>query len=546
MAASQPFGLSCRGGLNTNLNQLEMLTQPGQAVKLRNFEVDPDGGYRRISGFSQFGDGTRPNTDNDVFGLQVYADGVIACVGTNVYFSQDGDSWLQINRASVAGGGDNYSTFTGRSAAARTSQDLATFAVYEGLTDYGEVIITDRGSGVKPMYFKMTGTGSALSSRTYFCEEITVSGTEYPKFCVIHDRHLVVAGAATTPNTIYYSNTLLDSSNNDDLTDFTGTGSGSIVLDDQVVGIKSFRDDLIIFCSNSIYKLQNINDSNAIIVTPITKNVGCLDGNSIQEIGGDLVFLSPDGIRTIAGTARIGDVELSSVSRQVQSIIGDVAAEIDTYRISSTVLRSKSQYRLFYSGSGASTGTSRGIIGTFTPNGFEWSETLGIQAHGLTSGFDKDGVEKTYHGDKDGYIYVHDNGNYFTPAGTATNIVAEYQTPNFDFGDVGTRKTLLYTRMSFTPEGDIQPTLRVRYDYEDQNIPQPGDYTLSTIPIPAVFGSSGTTFNAATFGASNDPMVRQAVQGSGNTCSFKIFSDDQKAPYTINGFYIDYVPSGRR
>ena len=124
--------------------------------------------------------------------------------------------------------------------------------------------------------------------------------------------------------------------------------------------------------------------------------------------------------------------------------------------------------------------------------------------------------------------------------------MAEYQTPNFDFGDVGTRKTLLYTRMSFTPEGDIQPTLRVRYDYEDQNIPQPGDYTLSTIPIPAVFGSSGTTFNAATFGASNDPMVRQAVQGSGNTCSFKIFSDDQKAPYTINGFYIDYVPSGRR
>ena len=546
MAASQPFGISCKGGLNTNLNQLEMLTQPGQAVKLRNFEVDPDGGYRRISGFSQFGDGTRPNTDNDVFGLQVYADGVIACVGTNVYFSQDGDSWLQINRASVAGGGDNYSTFTGRSAAARTSQDLATFAIYEGITDYGEVIITDRGSGVKPMYFKMTGTGSALSSRTYFCEEITVSGTEYPKFCVIHDRHLVVAGAATTPNTIYYSNTLLDSSNNDDLTDFTGTGSGSIVLDDQVVGIKSFRDDLIIFCSNSIYKLQNINDSNAIIVTPITKNVGCLDGNSIQEIGGDLVFLSPDGIRTIAGTARIGDVELSSVSRQVQSIIGDVAAEIDTYRISSTVLRSKSQYRLFYSGSGASTGTSRGIIGTFTPNGFEWSETLGIQAHGLTSGFDKDGVEKTYHGDKDGYIYVHDNGNYFTPAGTATNIVAEYQTPNFDFGDVGTRKTLLYTRMSFTPEGDIQPTLRVRYDYEDQNIPQPGDYTLSTIPIPAIFGSSGTTFNGATFGASNDPMVRQAVQGSGNTCSFKVFSDDQKAPYTINGFYIDYVPSGRR
>ena len=408
MAASQPFGVSCKGGLNTNLNQIEMLAQPGTATKLRNFEVDPDGGYRRISGFSQFGDGTRPNTDNDIFGLHVYADGLIACAGTNIYFSQDGDSWLQINKDSVASGGDNYSTFTGRSTLARTSQDLATFAVYEGTSDYGEVIITDRGSGVKPMYFKMTGTGSALSTRTYFCKEVTVSGTVYPKFCVIHDKHLVVGGAATAPNTIYYSNTLADS---DDLTDFTGTGSGSIVLDDQVVGLKSFRDDLIIFCSNSIYKLENINNSSTITVTPITQNVGCLDGNSIQEIGGDLVFLSPDGIRTVAGTARIGDVELGSVSRQIQSLIGTLASSVNSFRISSTVLRSKSQYRLFYSSATATSSTSKGIIGTITPNGFEWSETLGIQAHGLTSGFDKDGIEKTYHGDKDGYIYVHDDGN---------------------------------------------------------------------------------------------------------------------------------------
>ena len=543
MTASQPYGVSCKGGLNTNLNQFEMLAQPGLATKLRNFEVDPDGGYRRINGYSQFGDGTRPNTDNDIFGLEVYADGLIACSGTNIYFSQDGDSWLQINKASVDAGGDNYSTFTGRSTLARTSQDLASFAIYEGITDYGEVIITDEGSGVKPMYFKMTGTGSALSSRTYFCKEITVSGTVYPKFCVIHDKHLVVAGAATAPNTIYYSNTIADS---DDVTDFTGTGAGSIVLDDQVVGIKSFRDDLIIFCSNSIYKLQNINNASTIAVAPITKNVGCLDGRSIQEIAGDLIFLSPDGIRTIAGTARIGDVELGSVSRQIQSIVSDIASAINTYRIDSAVLRKKSQYRLFYSGSGASHTTSRGIIGTLTPNGFEWSETLGIQAHAIASSFDKDRIEKTYHGDKDGYIYVHDDGDYFTPAGSAANIVAEYTTPNLDFGDLGTRKTLQYVRMSLSPEGAVQPSLRVRFDYEDRNVPQPLDYELDSVSLPAIFGNSSSTFNTVVFGAQNDPMVRQAVQGSGHTSSFKIFSDDQKAPYAVNGFYIDYVPSGRR
>ena len=537
--ATQPFGVSCKGGLNTNLNQFEMLAHPGTATKLRNFEVDPDGGYRRINGYSQFGDGTRPNTDNDIVGLEVYADGVIACSGTNIYFSQDGDSWLQINKDSVDAGGDNYSTFTGRSTLARTSQDLASFAIYEGDTDYGEIIITDEGSGVKPLYFKMTGTGSALSSRTYFCKEITVSGTVYPKFCVLHDKHLVVGGAATAPNTIYYSGT-------SDIDDFTSSGSGSIKLDDQVVGLKSFRDDLIIFCSNSIYKLQNINNASTIAIVPITKNVGCLDGRSIQEIAGDLIFLSPDGIRTIAGTARIGDVELGSVSRQIQSIISDMAASINTFRIDSAVLRKKSQYRLFYSPSGASSTTSRGIIGTLTPNGFEWSETLGIQAHAIASSFDKDRIEKTYHGDKDGYIYVHDDGDYFTPAGTATNIMAEYTTPNLDFGDLGTRKTLQYARISLTPEGLVQPSLRIKFDYEDRTIPQPPDYVLDSVSLPAIFGNSSSTFNTVVFGSQNDPMVRQAVQGSGHTSSFKIFSDDQNAPYAVNGMYIDYTPTSRR
>ena len=62
---SQPWGYSCKGGLNVNLNQLEMLQNPGAATRLRNFEVDPDGGYRRIDGFTPFGD-TKPNGSNTI------------------------------------------------------------------------------------------------------------------------------------------------------------------------------------------------------------------------------------------------------------------------------------------------------------------------------------------------------------------------------------------------------------------------------------------------------------------------------------------------
>jgi hypothetical protein len=253
--------------------------------------------------------------------------------------------------------------------------------------------------------------------------------------------------------------------------------------------------------------------------------------------------LAPDGVRTVAGTARIGDVELSSVSRQIQKILKDVAAN-SGFIITSAVLRSKSQYRLFYSTNTESPSIAKGIIGTLTSNGFAWSETIGIQALGIISDLDSDGIEQIYHGDKDGYIYNHTAGTSFYNAGEATNISSVYQTPDFDFGDVGTRKTLKYARVSFSPEGEVLPSFRVRYDYEDPDIPQPEPFAVSTISLPAIFGTA--VLGTVTFGATSDPMERITLEGSGHTCSFRIFSDDQKPSYAVNGIYIDYMPSGRR
>ena len=119
-----------------------------------------------------------------------------------------------------------------------------------------------------------------------------------------------------------------------------------------------------------------------------------------------------------------------------------IANGINNFVITSGTLRSKSQYRLFYTNVSQSSSVSKGIIGTLTPNGFEWSETKGIQATGFATGLDKDGVEQLYHGDNSGYIYNHDTGNVFNPAGSASNVEAQYYTPDLDFGDIGTRKTM--------------------------------------------------------------------------------------------------------
>ena len=538
MAAAMPFSVPLQGGLNKSTNSLALLRTPGVATKLRNFEVSIEGGYRRINGYTVFGGGSavRPNTAEDIEGLSVYADGVVAVAGNDIFFSQDGTSYLQINKASVSASGDNFSTFSGRSELSLTSIDQCEFALFEGTSDYGELVITDKSGNNKPFLFKMTGTGTALSSRTYFVSQITISGSTTAKFCTIHDNHLVLAGDPSTPNTIYFSST-------GDIDSFSGSGAGSITLEDKIVGLKSFRNELFIFCRNSIFKLQNINNSSTIAVVPVTKDVGCVDGQTIQEIAGDLIFLAPDGFRTVAGTARIGDVELGTISQAIQPIINEILNTEDL-QFSSVIIRDKSQYRMFYSADTQSTAGSKGIIGTLRPNGFEWSETLGIQAPAIASGFDSSGVEKFYHGDRGGYIYNHDTGNSFNPAGTSTNVEAEYQSPDFDYGDLGTLKTLDYAKFSFTPEGDCQPTLRYKFDYDSNTTPQPSDITLDSIPQPALFGTA--TFNSAKFGAAQQPLVRQNLTGSGHSNFFRIFSADTNAPYTINGLYINYRPSGRQ
>lgn len=536
MARSQPYTVACDGGLVKSANSIDLLRTPGVARELRNFEVSIEGGYRRINGFTKLGGASavQPSgsTDN-ILGVFPYADGVVVCVSDDIYFTTDGITYLQINRSGVASGGDNYSTFTGRSVLNRTGQGQCSFAHFEGAThQYGEVIIADGAN--KLYFFRMEGSG-ALSTRTYFAGEITVDGTNGVKFVTVHDHHLIAAGVENNLNTVYYSayNSL----------SFTASGSGSVTISDQVVGIRGFREDLIVFCENSLHKLVNINDANNIRIDPIAESVGCLSGYSIQEIGGDLIFLAPDGLRTVAGTARIGDVELGTVSKQIQPILTNLAENISTYTIASVVLREKSQYRLFYSDTSGNAAASaqRGIIGTLRPNGFQWSETRGLEVTEIGSGFNENGIEEYYHGDTNGYVYVHDSGNSFD----GTDILARFGTPDYDYGDLGTLKTLHYLKVSASAEGVVNPDVQVRFDYGSTDTPQPPNlFDLGTIDPPSIFGEA--VFNTNVFGGAENPLVRIPLQGSGNSNNFTIISDDSKAPYTINGFYVDFIPSGRR
>lgn len=601
---TQGASITVAGGLDLVSSSHALFRTPGAATILENFESSTTGGYRRINGYTKWGgaSATIPTGSqlDSITGLIPYAGGVVACQGSGIFWSSNGTTWLQINKdtyvtktgtvsvssgsATVTGSGTTFTTEfavndkiqinsinyrvlsitsntvltldsnvqtsassqvikkSGILAAAlssattitRSNQSNNQFATFESDGAYGSLYITD--STNKIAEFQITVSGGV---NTYYFEELASPAPSNPKVCEIFSERLVVAGQTSSTSTVVYSARLKPY-------DFEGSSAGEIDVGDIIVGIKVFRNSLIIFCKNSIFELTSL-DSTPIIKS-ITKNIGCVNGNSIQEIGGDLIFLAPDGLRTVAGTARIDDVEIGSISRKILPLINNLLKNIQQYTISSMVIRERSQYRLFYHKSGQAQSGQLGIIGTFKfdSNGvpaFEWSESKGMELKFCSSELNPQNEEVKFGANESGYIYEIDKGNNFD----TSTINARFQTPDMDYGDNGLRKSLYKVKTNIEPEGTQNNLkLRIRYDFDNSEVPQPGEFSVGNLSSASLFGQATALFGSAFFGATTLPSKSVLVTGSGFSNSFRFFTNDTDAAYSVNGMFVSFIAGGRR
>ena len=565
-----PYVVTVSGGL---VLDRDVYTMPvGAATILQNFEPSVKGGYRRLSGTAKYDANLLGGATDTVLGVAIFADKVIAASGTIVQESS-GSGWSSIDTGRTSAGryrfeeynfttnenrlifadGANFASFyngttvvdikgsttisaTGSASGSSTSLSVTSAAgIAEGMYIGG----TNIGSGAKVSSVSGTTiTMSVATTGTISSASVTFAGLgtspTNPSMVAAFKNHMFYAGMSAEPNTIIFS--ALGDEN-----DFTsGNGAGSLNVDSTIVAIKSFRESLMIFCEDRIYKLTG----NALAdfkIEPVSRNVGCSDAFSVQEIGGDILFLAPDGLRTVAGTARIGDVELGTVSKQIQDRINGIGFD----NVSSVVIRGKSQYRLFYPTTGGSETSAKGLIGVLKSNpqgqlGWEYSDIRGLKPSCCVSGF-VSGVETVIHGGYDGYVYKQESGNTF--AGTA--MTALYRSPDLTMGDAGIRKTMQRINVNYDPEGAVNVSLFVKYDFEDAGTPQPSAYTLTTADTAAVYGSSATLYGSAVYNAEGMPIVRQSVEGSGFTVVIRLTDTSSNPPITLKGFELEFTPGAR-
>ena len=347
------------------------------------------------------------------------------------------------------------------------------------------------------------------------------------------------------PSTGLGGNKLLFSEPNVDNRFRTASGSGSINVGFNITGIAKFRDSLYVFGKNKIKRLTGSSTSD-FALAEVTNNIGCIATDSIIEIGGDVLFLASDGIRPIQGTARIGDVELETISKPVQQLLQSLPSTHDLDNMSSVVIRNKSQFRYFFPRTTTAAADTAGIISglRFADRrvGWEFGELLGIRAFVATSGLIND-IEVVLHGDLNGEIYQQESGSTFDTA----DVTAVYASPFLYFDSTEKRKIYQHITLFTRPEGESTINLGIAYDWDDPNTPNPNTYSLTTAGSLARYTTTNSTYDATfKFDGSTSPVLETNVQGSGRAISLVITSTGTQAPYSVSGFSITYQDAGYR
>ena len=549
----QSFKLISSGGLNSNENHLDLSDRnPGAATRLVNYEPSLFGGYRRIEGFDEFdsdyGEVTvagQTTATGKVLGIAIFKDDVTSSTKV-IAVRQD-----------ATGGNYSFYYYTAYIGWRKYTLD---HSVTRPMSLNGQTVTKIRhavfnfGTGNKIVF--VDGVNPAIifngskwkeikssHSGGYNADNNTAGGAQAlnaPALVDVFENHIFLSGHEATLAAVAHS------APNDPYSWTSATGSGQVAAGFDVVQIKPFRNDLFVFGGNAIKKIS-VDSTNNFVLEQVTANVGCVARDSVLEIGGDLVFLAPDGLRPCASTAKIGDVELETISKSIQATLVDIIANQNMDTLNGVVIRSKSQVRYYIGDTGKTTTDSIGIIGGLTNAsgsiGWEFGELLGIRASCTASGY-VGTTEFILHGDYDGRVYKSEHGTSFNGA----DIVSIYATPYLDFGETEQRKVMRKLNTFIRAEGPLEMLLSMTYDWGDGDIPTPATYSQTSTGAPTQYGGRNIDYNATNvlYGGSSKPIMTSDIQGSGFSAQATFVTVGQTEPFSIQGMVFEFSAAGRR
>lgn len=489
------FPIECGGGLVTNLPPIQQgVQQAGTATKLLNFEASLSGGYARIDGYVKY-DAAEVPEDGPILGLKYFDGELVAARGGGVY-SSEGAGWTTL-----------IDTRT------QTTKHRFTIFNFDG---------TRRLLGVDGDNPPYVYDGATLT-------ELISTEVDAASFATDFKNH------------IFFSvNDLLVFSEPFTYDDFDpADGSGTIRLPGPITGLITFREQLFIFTSSSISKLSGSSEAD-FVLSSVATDIGCVSGDTIQEVAGDVIFLSSDGLRLLSSTERIGDFSNLLSTKAIQTQITEFISSYDDF--SSIVIRTKSQYRLFGWELNQLQGSAQGFIGTQfeaqNPHSFAWTQTLGIKSHCADSEV-FNGKEFAFFANDTGFVYRLDQGDSFD----GEPIESSYWTPWLSISDPTIRKTIYKMHLYLTPTTIVEGRVNLKFDLGETRKIQPD-------PIFFEIGGTGAKWNQVTWdnfqwASEADTKFVTPVVGSGFLVSLQFEFLSSSGRFNIDTILLEYSDGGR-
>jgi len=322
--------------------------------------------------------------------------------------------------------------------------------------------------------------------------------------------------------------------------DFTAaSGAGTINVGNAITGLIIFREQLIIFSERRISRLvgSTIADFQ---LQPVTMDTGCIEEDTIQEVGGDIIFLGPDGLRSLATTDKFGDFSIGVISKPIQTETNRLISQNTSF--ASVVIREKSQYRILGYNANITTDAARGILATQTEQGIQWAELRGIRAYVADSNYNAS-TEVVVFGHDDGYVYQMESGNSFDGA----NITASFATPFIPVNDPRLRKTFYKMFLYTDPQGSFTANVSLKYDFEEADVIQPATITFNNASGADALAFYGEAeYGTGEYGGTIQRLFDSQLIGSGFVVSLVFSSESTNPPYSLDALTFEYGTYGRR
>ena len=379
---------------------------------------------------------------------------------------------------------------------------------------------------------------------------VMVDGTNAPAiyndttFTVLNDAPIDVVGAnhvVNFKNQLFFSkgsNLSFTAPFTDN--DFTAaSGAGTINVGNAITGLIIFREQLIIFSERRISRLvgSTIADFQ---LQPVTMDTGCIEEDTIQEVGGDIIFLGPDGLRSLATTDKFGDFSIGVISKPIQTETNRLISQNTSF--ASVVIREKSQYRILGYNANITTDAARGILATQTEQGIQWAELRGIRAYVADSNYNAS-TEVVVFGHDDGYVYQMESGNSFDGA----NISASFATPFIPVNDPRLRKTFYKMFLYTDPQGSFTANVSLKYDFEEADVIQPATITFNNASGADALAFYGEAeYGTGEYGGTIQRLFDSQLIGSGFVVSLVFSSESTNPPYSLDALTFEYGTYGRR